>query len=253
MMKKILIFAVLLSVFVFVFTQDRLSIEIGMIRYQMPLLYPVLILLWLFLGGVALGLQWNSWARYRLKSKIVYYQSCVDMTEKRLDEARWLVCELAQGNPPLGLQQISEDYKATLGDYGDRLHNMRYHDEVILISDNRVLEHFLKEEHKIALAAQAQDSITALHWLQNLSWDSWTQPDVIEAILKKWALWKEPVHFYLVSKIDPSYWRKSHQKILMDTIAVSENPKKWFQLLKKQRWIESPTADPSLVKEIESL
>ncbi len=252
-MRKILLLALLLSLAVYALTQDTLAISYQGLVYQIPVLYPALALTWLFCGGIALGLQWNIWEKYRMRSQIRYYQSCANEAEKRLDEARWLVCESVQGRPLLRLSEISEDYEAMMSIQGELLDQIRYHNHDIVYESNRVIEQALKEERKIHLALQSTDPIEALHNLQSLPWDSWIHIDTVDYLFKQWDLWSDPVRVFLITKIAPTYWRAQHQEALWKTIEADAKPEKWIELLRKYKWNDQANVDPKILEELKLL
>lgn len=249
-MKKLLVMALLLSITVYFLTQDGLIIEHNQLSYYIPILYPCLALLWLFLGGVAIGMQWSSWEKYRLRHHMRYYQTCAKEAEKRLDEARWIVCEIVSGRPLLRLVEIAADYKAGLGDQGDILSNCRKGGEGEVFSENRLIDRAIKEEKWIDRAIASQSSIDSLHYLQKLPWDCWTNIAIAEYILKSWEHLSDPVRIWLISKISPVYWSNQAQKALFNTIRKDPSPERWVALLKKQHWFESNIRAQRVIEDI---
>jgi hypothetical protein len=249
-MKKFLIMALLLSIAIYFLTQDSLTIEYNQLFYHIPILYPGLAIGWIFFAGMALGVQWSAWERYRLRHHIRYYQLCAKEAEKRLDEARWIVCEIVSDRPLLRLTEIAEDYVATMGQQGEALSNMRKGDSKINFSGNRLIEQAIQEESYIQEALQSRDSIDALHSLQKLSWDCWTNVRIIQYVLKYWDIWSDPVRMWLISKIMPMYWSEYDQEVLLKMIRTDENPARWIGLLKKQQWFEKSNQSKRIIQDL---
>ena len=252
-MRKILLLAIFLSLAVYFLTQESITVGHSDFLYHVPLLYPALAFSWLFCGGIALGLQWSSWEKYRMRSHIRYYQSCAEETEKKLDEARWIVCEMVRGKPLLRLSEIAEDYRAMMSIQGENLALMRNNAQEIDFSSNRVIEQALKDEKRIQEALHAEDSITALHQLQSLPWDCWSNADTIDYILKQWSQWSDPVRIFFITKIAPMYWKPSHQEALLKTILEDKNHARWTELLKKYKWFEPNAANAKILQAVTGL
>jgi len=237
-MRKILVYSMCLSLLVYFFMQESMILGYGDFSYQIPVLYPLCIIIWLFFWGVTLGLEWSSWEKYRIRSHMQYYQACAEEAGKKLDEARWVVCGIVQGKSLLRLALIAEDYQAMMSAQGEHLALMREGEEEIDFPSNRVIEQALKDEKRIQEAVQAEDSVSALHCLQSLPWDCWSNAQITDYILKLWTQWRDPVKIFLITKIAPMYWTVEHQNALLKTILADKNPERWSTLLKKYQWFD---------------
>ncbi|MBM4222257.1 MAG: hypothetical protein FJ161_00415, partial [Gammaproteobacteria bacterium] len=109
-MKVFIAATLLLSVMVGFLSHDYLIVSHDQVIYEIPLIYPIMLIIWLFFAGFVLGYQKLSWRQYWLTRKISSYEHLIDVVCQQRDEARWLVCEISRGAIPLRLQEMAADY-----------------------------------------------------------------------------------------------------------------------------------------------